>query len=165
VSITVRPARSDDAAAVAAVHVQAWRETYAGIFPADELERLSVDRRTAMWGELLAHPGAFVACDGARIVGFVHVAPCRDEDLQGADEITSIYVLRSHHGLGAGRALMEACLEAHRSDVVALWVLERNGRARRFYEAAGFALDGATRPAGVFGSDLPMLRYRRERSA
>jgi RimJ/RimL family protein N-acetyltransferase len=42
-----------------------------------------------------------------------------------------------------------------------LWVLPGNARARRFYEAAGWTLDGFERTAEVMGIVVPELRYRR----
>ncbi len=42
-----------------------------------------------------------------------------------------------------------------------LWVLRENARARRFYEAAGFAADGAEEPFEVGGVEVPEVRYVR----
>ena len=42
---SIRVAGVADAAAIAAVHVEAWRETYVGIVPVQVLAGLSVDRR------------------------------------------------------------------------------------------------------------------------
>ena len=58
---------------------------------------------------------------------------------------------------------MRACLDFVDGDVVTLWVLEANTRARRFYEKAGFAPDGTSKPADLFGVMLPKLRYRKDR--
>ena len=41
---SIRVAEVADAAAIAAVHVEAWRETYVGIVPVQVLAGLSVDR-------------------------------------------------------------------------------------------------------------------------
>ena len=38
----VRPARIEDAPAIAEVHIQTWRETYAGLMPTEMLAGLSV---------------------------------------------------------------------------------------------------------------------------
>ena len=43
---SIRVAGVADAAAIAAVHVEAWRETYMGIVPVQVLAGLSVDRIT-----------------------------------------------------------------------------------------------------------------------
>ena len=52
-----------------------------------------------------------------------------------------LYVLREHHGSGAGQALLDAVLG---EEPAQLWVAEANPRAIRFYERNGFRADGAT---------------------
>jgi hypothetical protein len=42
--VVVRPARDDDAAAIARVHWQSWQETYAGLMPQALLPELGGDR-------------------------------------------------------------------------------------------------------------------------
>ena len=62
-------------------------------------------------------------------------------------ELYALYVRPAWWSTGTGRALMERVL-ARTSEAgyrsVTLWVLRDNHRARRFYERAGFAPDGAT---------------------
>lgn len=58
-----------------------------------------------------------------------------------------MYVLDSHRGLGAGKALVHAAIECVRSrpglEVIGLTVTEGNERARRLYRACGFEEFGA----------------------
>jgi GNAT superfamily N-acetyltransferase len=78
--------------------------------------------------------------------------------------VTSVYVRPDTWGAGAGRALMAAALEALRGQGfrdATLWVLRDNPRARRFYAAAGWAEDGATRDDVVGGASVTEVRYRR----
>jgi hypothetical protein len=42
-----------------------------------------------------------------------------------------------------------------------LWVLDANAQARRFYEAMGFELDGATKEVNL-GAPLKAVRYRKK---
>lgn len=59
---------------------------------------------------------------------------------------------------------MEALLErlaARGPEEVALWVLEDNGRARRFYQRAGRRPDGAATREEHLGVRVRELRYRR----
>ncbi|MGI8696197.1 MAG: GNAT family N-acetyltransferase [Mycobacteriales bacterium] len=82
----------------------------------------------------------------------------------GAGEVWAIYVLPECLSTGVGRALMDAGLTRlaeQQLDPVLLWVLRDNQRARRFYERAGFAADGATHEFQIDGAALPEVRYRR----
>lgn len=59
--------------------------------------------------------------------------------------IEQLYVLPAAQGRGIGTELLDVAKEA--CERLELWTFQRNGRARRFYEARGFALvektDGA----------------------
>ena len=78
-------------------------------------------------------------------------------------ELYALYVRPAWWSTGTGRALMERVL-ARTSAAgflsISLWVLQDNRRARRFYERAGFALDGATNVLDRLGC-VTELRYRR----
>src|SRR5690242_21799913 len=78
-------------------------------------------------------------------------------------ELYALYVRPSWWSTGTGRALMEKVLArsaaaGYRS--ITLWVLRDNQRARRFYDRAGFAPDGATNVLAGLGGVLE-VRYRR----
>jgi GNAT superfamily N-acetyltransferase len=148
----VRAASVDDAEAVAAVHVRSWQGAYRGLIPEAYLDALSVRRRREVWSGILAEAelprtGAFVLQDGLEVVGFTHVAPTRDDDLPASTgEVTALYVAPSAWGQGGGRQLLDtakASLKAAGFAGAALWVLETNLAARRFYERQGWAPDGA----------------------
>ena len=67
-----------------------------------------------------------------------------------------------HWGTGVGRALIEAGEDelrrlGHRDAI--LWVLDDNPRARRFYERAGWSVDGEAREIHIFGFDVAEVRY------
>jgi len=152
--ISFRQAAPGDAAALGALHVTSWRETYAGILPDHVLDGLSVEARSAMWTEILNDPPAFggaavfVAESGGEIVGFGSCSGQRDEALKEkgfAGEIGAIYVLRSHQRAGAGSSLMSLLAQkllAQGRSSASLWVLRENAGARAFYERLGGALVG-----------------------
>lgn len=66
---------------------------------------------------------------------------------------------------GVGHSLCEFALrEAPRRqwEVVTVWVLDGNWRACRFYEALGFALDGADRiETGLIGAPIHEFLYEK----
>jgi len=79
-------------------------------------------------------------------------------------ELYALYLLPAWWSAGVGRTLMTSVLDALRGDRyrrVVLWVLADNARARRFYERAGFTLDGATNVLTGLGGVLE-VRYTRD---
>jgi GNAT superfamily N-acetyltransferase len=159
-----------DASQIAEIHVQTWQVAYRGLVPDDYLDALSVDQRAEAWRQILADSdlpctGAFVLECDAVVVGFVHVSPSRDDDAEAAiGEVTAIYVLADFWSRGVGRALMHCAVENLRDagfTSATLWVLDANLRARRFYEAAGWASDGATQFSDRGTFSFSEVRYRR----
>src|SRR5215831_1657889 len=79
-------------------------------------------------------------------------------------ELYALYLLPAWWSAGVGRALMTSVLDtlrSHRYRRVVLWVLADNARARRFYERAGFTLDGGTNVLTGLGGVLE-VRYTRD---
>ena len=169
--VRIRPAEPADAHQIAEVHVRGWQWGYRDLLPADVLDSLSVERREQGWVEILSSlpSGAtvFVALEADRIVGFAGVGPSRDDDApEAAGELSSLYIEEEVAGTGAGRALMDAAITFARSSgyrELTLWVLERNARARRFYEAGGLRPDGSAKQEmhPVVPVLLEEVRYRR----
>ena len=63
-----------------------------------------------------------------------------------SDWIDQLYVLPDAQGRGAGSELLQIAKRAF--DRLQVWTFQRNVRARRFYEARGFALVEETDGAG-----------------
>lgn len=170
-SLVIRPAQPEDAAAVARVHIAGWQEAYAGLLPHDFLAGLpeSFDRRRRFWEETARTLGGrgvfFVADIGGEVGGFVQGGESRDHPNEGVGEITAIYLLPAHWGKGIGRQLFATAVDRLRDadfHSAVLWVLDTNARARRFYEAAGWAPDGAEKEERVGDVILREVRYRTE---
>jgi GNAT superfamily N-acetyltransferase len=114
------------------------------------------------------------AADG--IVGYAFFGP--EQDVLGAPwphplspegqqgqvaELYALYVHPAWWSTGTGRALMDRVLDTASAagySSVRLWVLRDNARARRFYERAGFAPDGASHTLEGLGG-VTEIRYRR----
>jgi GNAT superfamily N-acetyltransferase len=160
----VRDATADDAAAVAGVQERGWQQAYRHVFPPAELDRggfIQVER----WRRRLAAPPAgwatFVAEVDGEVTGFVCLGGSRD--LRRCGEVYAIYVDPGAWARGLGRALLERAERelARRWPLAALWVLEANDRARRFYAAAGWEPDGARKQEAWFGVAADEVRYRK----
>jgi len=158
--VLVRPARPDDAAAVAEVHVRTWQAAYEHVFGEERLASIDHTRRRTLAERAIASGGVAVAEEDGRIVGFVSVGP--STDVEGEGELFAIYVLPEAWGSGAGHGLMDAAKELLRASYTdaTLYVLEDNPRARRFYEREGWALDGVTKADEFLGMPVPEVRYR-----
>ena len=138
----IRLARESDVAAIARVHVDTWRTTYAGLIPDELLARLNYERRESQWRSVLSNPDStewvYVAEVGdGQIVGFVSGGPERSGDAEYKGELYAIYLLAASQGKGLGRALTRAHiqrqLEAGFTSML-VWVLAENPSCA-FYEA------------------------------
>lgn len=165
--VEIREAQAGDAAGIARVHVDSWRETYAGVLHERYFSQDAFERRAAFWERYLAlepRPGRLaVAVDGATIVGFANSGASVGPDVEHGFPVARplslfcIYVLARAHGTGTGQALLDAILGR---DPAQLWVLRGNARASAFYQRNGFHFDGAeyVDPADANLVELRMVR-------
>ena len=184
--VVIRAGSAADAAQIAAVQREGWFAAYSGIIPAAIIDRATSPDggarvrqtfRTRPWQRMIV---ALASQDGPAhdgIVGYASYGP--ETDVLSAPwphprttggeqgrtgELYALYVRPSWWSTGTGRALMDRVLArtaAAGYQAVVLWVLRDNVRARRFYERAGFAPDGASNVLERLGS-VPELRYRRQ---
>lgn len=143
--VALRPARPQDAAGIAQVHVETWRSAYAGLVPQGYLVGMTEARQAALWYDTIRRSETpervlvAVAETGVRseVVGFGSCGPSRDPSFAG--EIYTLYVAGDWQGRGLGRRLLGGLFEALRhADVndAVIWVLSGNP-SRFFYEAMG----------------------------
>lgn len=152
---TIRAATPADAAGIAAVHTQSWRETYTGLIDAAFLERMTNpaarERRAASWVQTIERQleQVFVAeqidhLGRGEVVAFASVGPARDH--AGYDsELMTLYSFRRVQGQGLGKALLHAAAKAAGAGGaknMALWVLAQNP-TRGWYAAQGAREAGA----------------------
>ncbi|HWD63413.1 MAG TPA: GNAT family N-acetyltransferase [Humibacter sp.] len=165
--VDVRDAHAGDAAGIARVHVDGWRETYSGVLDERFFGEEAFERRTRSWDRYLGldpRPGRLaVAVESDSIIGFANsgdsVGPDAEHGFPAARplHLFSIYVLARAHGSGAGQALHDAVVGESPAQ---LWVLNGNARAVAFYERNGFRFDGIeyTDPADPNLVELRMVR-------
>jgi GNAT superfamily N-acetyltransferase len=144
-SLTVRPARVDDAARMARVHVRCWQETYRGLMPDAVLDDPEFPaRRERFWTAALTDERdranrAAVAERDREVIGLAMSGPPPDAGAPWARQLYVLYVVAAEHGTGAGQALLAAVLAP--AEAAALWVADPNPRAQAFYRKHGFAAD------------------------
>jgi GNAT superfamily N-acetyltransferase len=160
VDVTVRDAGTEDAEAFVRAYELSWDAMAAPLVgkTLTELAPLAVRLESFRSGIEQKSDDARVLVaerDGA-IVG---VATSVREG--AACELRSIYVVPEAWGTGVAQRLMGSALDAMKergATEATLWVVEANGRARRFYEREGWKLDGATRASELGPQEV---RYRR----
>jgi GNAT superfamily N-acetyltransferase len=170
----IRPATVADARALAELEVRAWRWAYVDIVA--EQDMIAIDEREVRWSSPSALAGAFVAEVGERVVGVVQAGPDEDDravgpavtdvaqagpepDSASVGLLGVLAVEPAAQGAGLGAALYGHAVEQLRSAGVAVavvWLFDRDGHARCFYERRGWHADGAT---GTI-AEARALRYR-----
>lgn len=163
----LRPARPDDAPAVARIRIAGW-QTYAGILDRGYVtsEAFAADARrgaTTWLGTLDEHgrnPEGVTMLVHERegtVDGWVSFGSDRNDTTPTAGEVWGLYVDPGSWGSGTARHLLQAATDHLRDQgfsSLALWCLAGNARAQRFYEREGWILDGVrqTRDFGPAGS-------------
>ena len=166
--VEVRPAVENEGYAIGALRSRAWQAAYRGVLPDAMLDALPLDeeRWQAIARGEAGEERLWVAFAGGKIVGYCHTGPSRDADApEGCDEVYALYVEPDLIGFGVGNSLFERALVdllGRGSTTVTLWVLESAARARRFYEVAGFAAEGARRDECEGDTGAATVRYRRD---
>ncbi len=161
----IRLATQRDAPAIARVHVETWRDTYAGIIPDHALLGLDERRETARQRHALGlrRGGAVtLVAELPRhgVIGYAEVGEARNAGLPYDAEIYTLYVLPGFQGQGNGRGLLGSAfarlLHAGRRTAI-VWVLAENP-ARFFYAAMGARQIGV-RTERMFGTNLAQEAY------
>lgn len=156
--VSVRPGIAEDARALAAIQVAAWRASYQAIWPAQALASLDVPSIEASWRSALERPPTakhrmLTACAGPVVVGFAALAPATDQAATG--EIVALEVSPARRGDGHGSRLLAACVDVLRqtnAEAVRTWVVQKDDPRARFLESAGMARSGLVRQIDVLGT-------------
>ncbi|HEX7169132.1 MAG TPA: GNAT family N-acetyltransferase [Acidimicrobiales bacterium] len=182
-NVEVRSTTRDDVRAIADMQLASWPSEYDGIAPRERIVNQSVERRVAAVARQLGYadkddpnasgrPGpvespesieSFVAVDDRHfVVGHAVIT-------RAGGELVSLVVHPEARTQGVGRALVGHAEHVWRDAGLSTgtaWVIQANANACRFYEALGWAADGAERlhrggPPPLFGLAVPERRYAR----
>lgn len=173
--VSCRVAWSDDAPAIAAVQVRAWRASYADLFPADLLAALDPDEIAEGWRASLTRPAdarnrVLIALERNLVTGFALTGPAGDPDCDPvADgEITDLTVDPHRRGAGHGSRLMQAAVDTLKADRFTrsvTWLAAEDDATRAFLTAAGWGPDGAHRTLDLTGDGTVTLKQVRLHTA
>ncbi|WP_417769340.1 GNAT family N-acetyltransferase [Stappia sp.] len=137
----LRPARHDDAEALAIIHEDAWRSTYRGVIDGLELERMISRRGPKWWRTALSRGVRIQILEVAGVAaGYATYGRSRMRELPFEGEIYELYIRPDHQGLGFGAELFDAAraaLDRSRLSGLAIRVLKDNDAAVGFYLRRG----------------------------
>jgi GNAT superfamily N-acetyltransferase len=152
-TVSLRPARPEDAKDVAAIWYDGWRDGHLGHVPGE----LVAARTPESFGPRAAHRVGDTVVTTVRdtVAGFVMVV---------GDEVEQVYVSASHRGTGVADLLLaeaERLVTVHGHERAWLAVVAGNTRARRFYERNGWTDEGPfDYPAGGATEPIPVPAHR-----
>jgi phosphinothricin acetyltransferase len=159
-AVTVRPARSDDVAAIRAIRNHAIEHSTALWTRTPQTQ----DQAVTWLDAHLERGSAFVAEVDGEVAGFAAYGPWRELDGYRHTVENSVYVREDRHGLGIGSALLAALVTAAREaghHVMIAGVEAGNTPSIRLHERFGFQVAGTLPEVGTkFGRwlDLTLMR-------
>lgn len=166
-NFTLRTPTAADAPVLADVHRRCWVETYTGQVSDGFWEGFTAASLIPLWERVAAgnsplRSSALAEADG-EVVGLAMAGPSSVREHPAFPPVRErqlfmLYVLASHHGTGAGQALLEAVAG---EDPAQLWVAAENPRAQAFYRRNGFHPDGARVAGSPTADEIPVLRMVR----
>ena len=139
--VDLRPAGPGDCEALAAIHGEAWLNTYRGLLNGVELQKLVTRRAASWWQGALARGVQIQLLQVAEEpAGYATFGTCRLRNLDTEGEIYELYLRPEYQGLGFGRTLFDTVrkeLAAQNLSGLAVQVLSDNHPACDFYRAIG----------------------------
>jgi GNAT superfamily N-acetyltransferase len=171
--VSVRPARPDDATAVARVQVVTWRTAYRDVLPLAVLDEWDEQAAADSWRAAVTAPptpghGVLVAVEQDEVVGFAAYGPAELSAGETSDpagpttEIATLLVEPRWGRRGHGSRLLAAVADlAHASGAARLqaWLPESDRVSARFFESAGWAQQGWLRTLDTGGEPLREVRW------
>ena len=163
----IRAARPDDTGTIARIHVEAWRDAYAALLPAEYLARLDSKIEAARWSRASRVESTLVADADDEVIGYAIIGPARGRRglhgrAEASGEVYALYVETDWREQGVGRALIGAAFDAFRRrglTEAVIWCLEGNFAGRGFYERCGGRRLSESRLEDVAGMPLPTIGY------
>jgi ribosomal protein S18 acetylase RimI-like enzyme len=157
-ALSIRSARPEDAADLARIYIESWRDTYAGIIPHTLLSAMSHKKHAARWQSAIKGGGAVLVAEDAAhgAIGLCSLGAARDRALDFEGEIYTLYVDPAFLGRGAGRTLLAGAFDSFKQRGLhscLIWAHARNN-ACFFYEAMG-GRRVAARTTRVMGEVTP----------
>lgn len=140
----IRKATVSDAAAIAYIKYQSWRDTYRGIIADSYLDAMDEAEIAATWQKILSpentRSATHVICNEQGLVlGFISHGRSRERKYNADGEILALYLLNAYRGEGLGALLFHhAIKELNDGGIHSYFVLVlAQNRALNFYRRLG----------------------------
>lgn len=163
--ISVRQATLDDAQAITAIWLEAWRGAYRGIVPDEAIARRTDEAAAAYWQDVLPDPDRSRLVLAAElpesgVVGFAQAGVPEPDEPGYEIELWKLYISPDAQRKGVGRVLMRAMAERLRQDGVSTMCLRAfvGNRAADFYARMG-GQELREEPYEILGSVAPTILY------
>jgi ribosomal protein S18 acetylase RimI-like enzyme len=143
-NITIRPAKTSDAHAMARVNIESWHTTYRGQVADEILDNMKFEEYVAKWDNILARQSdginfCFVAeNDSGDVIGYSACGKNSHHKFPYDGELFAIYLLKGYQGQGIGKKLFLMSVEGFKKRNIfsfLLFVLSSNTGSRKFYES------------------------------
>ena len=158
----IRIATFKDALSIAEVHVQGWKETYAGMVKQEILDELNVLDKEQLWKEIIRSPDhqLFIYTENGVVKGFFDGYLNPESSIA---EILAFYLLKEVQKQGIGRELFQKFYQCALNQGYAFIHLEvfNKNPSRFFYEKMGAKLI-AEAELPEFGFGITELLYQWE---
>jgi RimJ/RimL family protein N-acetyltransferase len=146
------------------VHSASWQAAYRGIIPLETIDAFTPEKQAGAFREaIVSRPEEYYLfkADG-RPAGLASLHKAYAEgSAETEGEVYAIYFHPDYWGTSVTHTAFRFCLnrlEERGFTKIFIWVLEKNARARKFYEKYGFVLDGAAQSIDL-GAPLTEVRY------
>jgi len=164
--ISIRRATFDDAAEIANVHINSWREAYKGLISSDFLDDrpLFFKNRFELWKRAtrdLEQVTLVAECEKNGVIGFINGGAARDPAKKDYVEVWCLYLLKKYHGKRVGLNLLKSFFELQIEKGFQkgyLWVLKGNPTIS-FYEKTGGYYNGEAKDDEIGTQTLCELCY------
>lgn len=143
----IRSVEMADAEAIRAIYND---EVSNGTNTFDLVPRTAAEQLAWLGLHLGAHP-AVVATDGTSILGFGSLSPFRSRPAYATTVEDSVYVERSHRGVGVGRLVLEELIRLAGSQgfhTIIARIVDHNEVSIGLHQSCGFEVVGTEREVG-----------------
>ena len=141
ITAETRRATIEDAHSISSIHMDSWKNAYAGMVPYSALARMINRRGVDWWQKAIRRSTIILVLEvGDEIAGYATLGPNRVNTLPFEGEVYEIYLRPEYQGIGLGAKLFaDAKRElSHRGyKGLVVWSLTDNDPALSFYRNAG----------------------------